>query len=152
MPPIRAAITLRIAVDRLSEAGVDNKKMTLNAVKAAVSWVRAIILFILRYYGVLYDRTMTVTPSISKGNSSKFDVSTKHGDFVLALSFTLRTSIWELADDAAEQAAANELAEAIVSRHDTSQPYKKVYIFAEHNSLPVLTESIKQIRKYGYQG
>ena len=92
---------------------------------------------------------MTVTPIASTGNSSKFHVVTKRGDFTIAISFTLRTNIWNLADADAELAAATELAEAIVSRHDPALPFKPLYIFAEHNSQPSLPEYIKQIRKYG---
>lgn len=93
---------------------------------------------------------MIVTPLASNGNSSKFNVTTKHGEFVLAMSFTLRKKIWELDDGAAEQTAAEELAEAVVSRHDQSLPFKPLYIFAEHNTLPTLVQTVQQIRKTGY--
>lgn len=92
---------------------------------------------------------MTVTPIQSTGNSSKFHVTTKRGEFTIALSFTLRTKIWNLEDAEAEQRAAVELAEAIVSRHDPALPFKPLYIFAEHNSEPSLTDCITRIRKYG---
>lgn len=92
---------------------------------------------------------MTVTALPSTGNSSKFRVVSKKGEFVLALSFTLRTKIWELADAAAELSAAQELAEAIVSRHDPSLPFKQLYVLAEHNTQPTLAQAIQQIRKTG---
>lgn len=92
---------------------------------------------------------MTVTAIDSAGNSSKFQVVTKNGEFNLAISFTLRTKVWKLADSEAELATAKELAEAIVSRHDPSAPFMQLYIFAEHNSRPLLADTIQQIRKYG---
>jgi hypothetical protein len=95
---------------------------------------------------------MTVSAIQSTGNSSKFQVVTKKGEFTLALSFTLRTKIWDLADADAELSAANGLAEAIVSRHDPLLPFKSLYIFAEHNTEPTLEKAIQQIRKYGLDG
>jgi len=95
---------------------------------------------------------MKVTALPKAGNSSKFQVVTKRGDFTIALSFTLRTKIWELGDDVAELAAAEQLAEAIVSRHDPSLPFKPLYIFAEHNSESSVAQSVQQIRKYGFEG
>jgi hypothetical protein len=93
---------------------------------------------------------MEVTALPAAGNSSKFQVTTKRGEFTMALSFTLRTKIWELADAKAELSAAHQLAEAIVSRHDPSLPFRPLYIFAEHNSEPSLEKSVQQIRKYGF--
>jgi hypothetical protein len=93
---------------------------------------------------------MQVTALQTMGNSSKFRAVTKRGEFTVALSFTLRTKIWELADAEAELAAAQQLAEAIVSRHDPALPFKPLYIFAEHNSEPSLDEAVRQIRKYGF--
>lgn len=90
---------------------------------------------------------MTVTPIISNGNSSKFIVTTKQGEFNMALSYTLRTKIWELADAEAELLAAKELAEAIVSRHDPALPFKLLYIFAEHNCEPSLQKTVQYIRR-----
>lgn len=92
---------------------------------------------------------MIVTTLPVTGNSSKFRVVAKRGGFDLALSYTLRTKVWELPDAAAELAAAKELGEAIVSRHDPVLPFKSLYIFAEHNSEPSLEKAIQQIRKYG---
>lgn len=92
---------------------------------------------------------MTVTPIISSGNSAKFLVVTKQGEFSMALSFTLRTKIWELDGAEAELAAAKELAEAIVSRHDPALPFKPLYIFAEHNCEPSLEKTVQYIRKQG---
>lgn len=83
------------------------------------------------------------------GNSSKFKVVTKQGEFKIALSYTLRTKIWELVDAEAELGAAKELAEAIVSRHDPSTPFKPLYIFAEHNCEPSLEKTVQHIRKQG---
>lgn len=95
---------------------------------------------------------MNVTALENTGNSSKFKVVTKRGDFTMALSFTLRTKIWQLGDGDAELAAAKELAEAIVSRHDPALPFKPLYIFAEHNSGPSFAETVQRIRKYGIKG
>jgi hypothetical protein len=95
---------------------------------------------------------MKVMALPATGNSSKFHVVTKHGEFNMALSFTLRTKIWRLADATSELSAAKELAEAIVSRHDPGSEYKQLYIFAEHNNLPSLSDAVKQIRKDGFTG
>ncbi|MDB5166278.1 MAG: hypothetical protein JWM37_350 [Candidatus Saccharibacteria bacterium] len=93
---------------------------------------------------------MHISALPNTGNSSKFLAVTKRGEFKIALSFTLRTKVWALADSAAEQSAAQELAEAIVSRHDPKLPFKPLYIFAEHNSEPTLDAAIRRIRQHGY--
>lgn len=95
---------------------------------------------------------MVVTKIPHAGNSSKFHVVTKRGEFVMAFSFTLRTKIWELQDPDDELLVAKELAEAIVSRHDPALPFKPLYIFAEHNSDPSYAKAIQHIRKYGVTG
>ncbi len=92
---------------------------------------------------------MNVTALPSAGNSSKFQVVTKHGEFKVALSYTLRTKIWKLADSGAELAAAKELAEAIVSRHDPALPFKPLYIFAEHNCDASVAHTVQKIRTNG---
>lgn len=92
---------------------------------------------------------MTITPIAHSGNSAKFHVVTKNGEFDLAFSYTLKTNIWKLADAAAEQDAAEELAEAIVSRHNPKFPFKKIYIFGEHNTGDSLEQVVKLIRKNG---
>lgn len=92
---------------------------------------------------------MIVTALESTGNSSKFNVAAKGGDFTIAFSFTLRTKVWKLADAEAELAAAKELAEAIVSRHNPKLPFRPLYIFAEHNSNPSFAAMLQHIRKYG---
>ena len=92
---------------------------------------------------------MIVTALPRTGNSSKFQVITKRGEFTIALSYTLRTKIWDLTDAEAELAAAKELGEAIVSRHDPALPFKTLYIFAEHNSEPSYPNTVQQIRKHG---
>jgi hypothetical protein len=92
---------------------------------------------------------MIVTTLPLTGNSSKFRVVAKRGEFNIALSYTLRTKIWELADASAELSAAQELGEAIVSRHNPALPFKPLYIFAEHTSEPTLIKTIQHIRKYG---
>ncbi len=99
-----------------------------------------------------YTVLMNVTALPNPGNSSKFRVVTKTGEFTIAVSFTLRKKIWQLADDAVELSAAEELAEAIVSRHDPSLPFKALYIFAEHNSQKTLDETVSLIRKLGFEG
>lgn len=92
---------------------------------------------------------MIVTPLPQTGNSSKFLVAAKRGEFTIALSFTLCKKIWQFADDDAELGAAKELAEAIVSRHDPALPFKPLYIFAEHNSDPIFAKTVQKIRKNG---
>jgi len=95
---------------------------------------------------------MRVVALPATGNSSKFHVVAKHGEFDLALSFTLRTKIWKLGDATSELSAAEELGEAIVSRHDPDSEFRRLYIFAEHNTGPSLSETVKQIRKDGVVG
>lgn len=96
---------------------------------------------------------MQVTALPATGNSSKFRVVTKRGgEFTIALSFTLRTRIRQLADAEAELTAAQQLAEAIVSRHDPALPFKSLYIFAEHTSEPSFEKTVQKIRKYGFDG
>jgi hypothetical protein len=91
---------------------------------------------------------MTVTPLPKVGGSSKFRVVVgKRGEFVLALSRTLCTIIWQLDSPAAELDAAKQMAEALVGRHDPSLPFKDKYIFAEHNSQPTLEAMVKFLRK-----
>jgi hypothetical protein len=91
---------------------------------------------------------MIVTSLPQAGNSSKFEVSiAKRGTFVIALSFTLRSKIWELPDAAAELAAAQQIAEAIVGRHDPKLPFKDKYIFGEHNSEPTLQATVKYLHR-----
>lgn len=92
---------------------------------------------------------MTITALAPTGNSSKFLVVTKRGEFTMALSYTLRTKVWKLADAETELSVAKDLGEAIVSRHDPALPFKPLYIFAEHNSDPSAAETIQRIRKYG---
>lgn len=94
---------------------------------------------------------MTVTPVPQTGNSAKFHVVTKRGEFTIALSFTLRTQVWKLSDGHAELSAAQELAEAIVSRHDPALPFRQLYVFAEHNVEPTHEATVQKIRKYGRQ-
>jgi hypothetical protein len=95
---------------------------------------------------------MRVMALLATGNSSKFHVVAKHGEFDLALSFTLRTKIWKLGDATIELSAAEELAEAIVSRHNPNSEFRRLYIFAEHNTSPSLDATVKQIRIDGFVG
>lgn len=82
------------------------------------------------------------------GNSAKFQVQTAKGvTFVLALSFTLRTKIWQLPDADAELAAAKQIAEAIVGRHNPLLPFRSKYIFAEHNTEPTLEATVKYLHR-----
>lgn len=91
---------------------------------------------------------MNVTALPKSGNSSKFLVAvTKRGEFVIALSYTLCNAIWKLADAAAELDAGKQVAEALVSRHDPKLPFKKVYVFGEHNSEPTLQGAVKYLRR-----
>jgi hypothetical protein len=92
---------------------------------------------------------MIVVPLPKTGNSSKFLVTVKgRGEFTIALSFTLRSKVWQLQGAEEELAAAQQLAEAIVSRHDPKLPFKDKYIFAEHNTDPALAVALKYLRKY----
>lgn len=91
---------------------------------------------------------MKVTALPQTGNSAKFEIQTaKGGSFVLAFSFTLRTKIWQLLDADAELAAAKQIAEAIVGRHDPKLPFKSKYIFAEHNTQPTLDATVKYLHR-----
>lgn len=91
---------------------------------------------------------MTVTPLPHSGNSSKFlVVVAKRGEFVIALSSTLCNSIWLLADGDAKLDAGKQVAEALVSRHDPKLPFKKVYVFGEHNTEPTLQGAVKYLRR-----
>jgi len=92
---------------------------------------------------------MIVTALPNPGNSSKFHVTANGGEFVVAMSFTLCKKIWKFVDSDTELAAAKELAEAIVSRHDPKLPFKPLYIFAEHNTDVSFAATIQQIRKQG---
>ncbi|HEX9153904.1 MAG TPA: hypothetical protein VF809_03730 [Candidatus Saccharimonadales bacterium] len=91
---------------------------------------------------------MTVTPLPRTGNSSKFEVGTAKGvKFVIALSFTLRTKIWQLPDEAAELAVARQMAEAIIGRHDPILPFKSKYVFGEHNAEATLKDTLKRLHR-----
>ena len=92
---------------------------------------------------------MQVSRLTHSGNSSKFRVDTKRGEFTIAISYTLRTLVWKLDDEHTEAKVAQELAEAIVSRHDPTIPFKPIYIFAEHNSEASYETEIQRIRKHG---
>ncbi|HSW99757.1 MAG TPA: hypothetical protein VLH38_01850 [Patescibacteria group bacterium] len=90
---------------------------------------------------------MTVTPLPKTGNSSKFLVTVaKRGEFTIAISFTLRSKIWELAENE-ELGVAERMAEAIVSRHDPKLPFKEKYIFGEHNTEASVDSTIKYLRR-----
>jgi len=91
---------------------------------------------------------MNITRLPQNGNSAKFQVQTAKGaSFVLAFSYTLRTQVWQLADEEAELAAATQVAEAIVGRHNPALPFKDKYIFAEHNVQPTLEATVKQLHR-----
>ncbi len=91
---------------------------------------------------------MTITPLPKTGGSSKFQVSVgKRGDFVIALSRTLCSIVWELETPEAELEAATRMAEAIVGRHDPALPFKDTYVFAQHNSEPTLEAMVKLLHK-----
>ena len=97
-----------------------------------------------------YTLDMKLTRLENNGNSAKFRATTKNGEFIIALSFTLRTKIWNLTDPETELKIASELAEAIVSRHDHTHPFQKIYVFAEHNIDSDFSVALKKIRKHGY--
>lgn len=90
---------------------------------------------------------MKVTSLPQTGNSSKFQVTIARGTFVVALSHTLRTKVWQLPDADAELAAATQMAEAIIGRHDPKLPFKDVYVFGEHNAQPTLEATVKYLHK-----
>jgi hypothetical protein len=91
---------------------------------------------------------VTITPLPKTGGSSKFLVTVgKRGEFILALSRTLCTIVWQLETPQAELAAAQRMAEAIVGRHDPALPFKEKYIFAEHNSQSTLEAMITFLHK-----
>lgn len=91
---------------------------------------------------------MTVTPLPKTGNSSKFlVVVAKRGEFVIALSFTLRSKLWQLQTPEDELDAAEQIAEAIVSRHDPKLPFRPVYVLGEHNTGPTLEATIHHLRR-----
>ena len=91
---------------------------------------------------------MIITPLPKTGGSSKFLVSVgSRGEFTLALSRTLCSIVWQLDTPAAELEAAQQMAAAIVGRHDPALPFKDKYIFAEHNSQPTLEAMIKFLHK-----
>lgn len=92
---------------------------------------------------------MTVTPLPKTGNSSKFlVVVAKRGEFMLAISSTLRALVWQLETPDDELVAAKQIAEAIVSRHDPNLPFKDKYIFAEHNTEATLEATVKYLRRH----
>lgn len=91
---------------------------------------------------------MIVAQLPKTGGSSKFLVTVnKRGDFVIALSRTLCSIVWQLQTPEAELDAAKQMADAIVGRHDPALPFKDKYIFAEHNSEPTLDAMVKRLRK-----
>ena len=90
---------------------------------------------------------MNVVALPQTGNSSKFQVKITRGTFVLAFSQTLRTKIWQLPDHDAELAAATQIAQAIVGRHDPKQPFKDKYIFGEHNAQPTVEATVKYLHR-----
>ncbi len=97
-----------------------------------------------------YTATMNVTAIESVGTSAKFQVVTKNGSFKLALSNTLRTKIWKLESQESVLDAAQELAEAIVSRHNHAFAFRELYVFAEHNTAPTLVKTVAELRKFGF--
>lgn len=66
---------------------------------------------------------------------------------MLTFSFTLRSTIWQLPDAAAELAAAEQIGEAIIGRHDPKLPFKDKYIFGEHNTEPTLQATVKYLHR-----
>jgi hypothetical protein len=92
---------------------------------------------------------MRITTLPKTGNSAKFQVvlAKDRGEFMLSLSYTLCHVVWRLEDAAAELAAATQIAEAIVSRHDPATPYREKYIFGDHNSQPTLDAAVQYLRR-----
>jgi hypothetical protein len=93
---------------------------------------------------------MKITPLEKTGNSAKFHVilAKQRGEFMISLSSTLCNIVWQLHDDQATLDAATQLAEAIVSRHDYSQPFKEKYIFGDHNTEETLEAMVKHLRRH----
>jgi hypothetical protein len=90
---------------------------------------------------------MNVVPLQHTGNSSKFQITTAKSNFILAFSFTLRTKIWQLSDADEELKAAQQIAEAIVGRHDPKLPFKSTYALGEHNTEPTLQATVKYLHR-----
>jgi hypothetical protein len=90
---------------------------------------------------------MIITPLPQVGGSSKFRVTLKRGEFVIALSRTLCVTKWEITTPEAQLAAATRMAEAIVGRHDPALPFKSTYVFGEHNTQPTVEAMIKFLAK-----
>lgn len=92
---------------------------------------------------------MRITILPKTGNSAKFQVvlTKDRGEFMLSLSYTLCHKVWELEDEAAELAAATQMAEAIVSRHDPAAAYREKYIFGDHNARPTLDATVQYLRR-----
>lgn len=91
---------------------------------------------------------MKVTPMVTNGNSSKFEATTAKGAvFCIALSFSLCTKKWKFEDEAAKLAAVEQMAEAIVGRHNPKLPFSKVYVFAEHNTEATVDSMVKYLKR-----
>lgn len=92
---------------------------------------------------------MKITPLEKTGNSSKFTItlSKGRGTFLLSLSYTLCHTVWQLTDEATIQDVATQMAEAIVGRHDPSEPFKSKYIFGDHNTPATVEATLAYLKK-----
>lgn len=90
---------------------------------------------------------MKIKPLPRTGTSAKFTVSTKRGEFMIGLSRTLYEK-WGLNSEEAQLAAAEQMALAIVGRHDPGAPFRDKYIFAEHNTQPSLEATVAYLHKH----
>lgn len=69
------------------------------------------------------------------------------GEFMLSFSYTLINMIWQLKTDEEKLAMAERVAQALVGRHDPSQPFKDKYIFSDHNSKETVDEMVVYLNK-----
>jgi len=90
---------------------------------------------------------MKITPALRTGDSAKFTVSTKRGDFMVSLSRTLYEK-WGLTTEDMQLEAAHKMALAIIGRHNPAAPFKHKYIFAAHNTQPTLDETVAYLHKH----
>jgi len=90
---------------------------------------------------------MKIVPIPPTGTSAKFTVHNKRGDFMVSLSRTLYEK-WGLTTADKQLDAAQQIALAIVGRHDADSPFKAKYIFAEHNTEPTLEATVAYLHKH----
>jgi hypothetical protein len=90
---------------------------------------------------------MKITPLARTGGSAKYTVGTKRGDFMVSLSRTLCDK-WRLTTEETQRDAAEQIALAIVGRHNPAVAFKDKYIFADHNTQETLAAMVAYLHKY----